>query len=255
MATDHPCAARIVPLEIGRLDADLGELTGEQGRATLPVPSWLIEHPGGVVLFDTGMHRDLQHAPDRLRGLFSSTVVDFPVGEELPARLGTAGFDPSDIDIAIMSHLHFDHAGGTGDLPEARLIVQRAEWEAGHHPKLVDLGMYNPDDFDIGHDVQLIDGAHDVFGDGTIVCVPTPGHTKGHQALRVQLASGPVVLTADCIYFERMLDDMRVPEFAFDPAKQLEAMHQLRALRDDGCRLLFGHDLEQFRSLPAAGLT
>lgn len=255
MPAGRPFAARLVPLELGRLDADLSELTGEPGRATLPVPSWLIEHPAGVVMFDTGMHRDLQQSTDRLRGLFSSTVVDFPDGEELPARLAAAGYHPNDVDLAIISHLHFDHAGGAADLPDARLVVQRPEWEAGHHPKLVDVGMYDPDDFDIGHDVQLIDGTYDVFGDGTIVCIPTAGHTKGHQALRVELASGPVVLTADCIYFERMLDEMRVPEFAFDRDLQLQAMRQLRAMRDDGCRLLFGHDLEQFRSLPTSGLT
>lgn len=255
MPNDQPVASRIVPLEVGRLDADLSELTGEHGHAILPVPSWLIEHPKGIVLFDTGMHRDLQVAPSRLKGLFSRTVVDFPLGEELPVRLSTAGYRPADVAIAIISHLHFDHAGGIADLPDARLIVQRSEWKVGHHPKLVEVGLYNPDDFDVGHDVQLIDGTHDVFGDGSIVCIPTPGHTRGHQALRVQLASGPIVLTADCVYFERMLDEMRVPRFAFDRDLQLEAMRRLRAMRDDGCRLLFGHDLAQFRSLPASGLT
>ena len=114
--------------------------------------------------------------------------------------------------------------------------------------------MYNPDDFDIGHDVQLVDGTHDVFGDGSIVCIPTPGHTRGHQVLRVELASGPVVLTADCIYFERMLDQMLVPRHAYDHGQQLESMRRLASLRDGGCRLLFGHDLDQFRSLPAVGL-
>lgn len=200
------------------------------------------------------MHRDLQTSADRLNGLFTNTVVDFPLGEELPARLGAAGFRSADVDIAIISHLHFDHAGGIAELPDARLIVQRPEWEVGHHPKLVEVGLYNPDDFDIGHDVQLIDGSHDVFGDGTIVCLPTPGHTRAHQALRVELASGPVVLTADCIYFERMLDEMVVPRFGFDRDLQLEAMRNLRAMRDEGCRLLYGHDLEQFRSLPTSGL-
>jgi glyoxylase-like metal-dependent hydrolase (beta-lactamase superfamily II) len=255
MSMDQTCVARIVPLEIGRLDADLSELTGEPGRAILPVPSWLIEHPAGIVIFDTGMHRDLQNNTERLAGVFSSTVVDFPAGEELSARLCAVGYRPADVHIAVISHLHFDHVGGTGELPDARLIVQRSEWEAGHHPRLVEVGIYSPEEFDIGHDVQLIEGSHDVFGDGTVVCIPTPGHTKGHQALRVELDSGPVVLTADCIYFERMLEQMQVPVFAFDRDKQLEAMRHLQAMRNDGCRLLFGHDYEQFHSLPAKGLT
>ena len=245
---------RLIPLEVGRLDADLEELIGTPGRRLLPVPSWLIEHPKGVVLFDTGLHQELRTSRARLHGAFSSSGVELPIGEDLTARLAGRGFAPSDVAIVIFSHLHFDHCGGTAELPEARLLLQRAEWEAGHHPRLVEAGVYNPDDFDLGHDRQLIDGAHDVFGDGRVVCVPTPGHTKGHQSLRVELESGPVVLTGDCVYFASMLDDMRIPTFAYNADMQRESMRMLAAQRDDGCRLLFGHDIEQFRELPADGL-
>jgi len=248
-------ASRLVPLEIGRLDAELSEIIGTPGRAVLPVASWLIEHPAGLVLFDTGMHRALQHDVSRLGPLFSTTRVDFQPGEELAARVIAAGYDPTDIRIVVISHLHFDHAGGTVEIPNGRLIVQEPEWKAGHHPRLVAAGLYNPDDFDIGHELQLIDGHHDVFGDGSIVCLPTPGHTRGHQALRVELGSRSVVLTGDCIYFARMLEAMEVPMFGFDREQQLASMRELQLLRDEGCELIFGHDLEQFRSFPAAGLT
>ena len=107
------------------------------------------------------------------------------------------------------------------------------------------------------HIVELVNGRHDVFGDGRVVCVPTPGHTVGHQALRVQLDSGPIMLTGDCVYFERMLTVMIVPPFGTDGSqeRQKESMRELARLRDEeGCRLLFGHDEAQVRSLPAAGL-
>jgi len=246
-------ARKIVPLEIGRLDADLAELIGTPGRALMPVPSWLIEHPRGLVLFDTGLHQELQTDRSRLRKLFKTTVVDFDAGEELAARLAAAGVVPADVDIVVFSHLHFDHAGGTVEVPNARLVVQASEWETGHHPGLVEFGLYDPASFDLGHDVEQIAGVHDLFGDGSIVCLPTPGHTRGHQALRVELASGPVVLTGDCVYFERMLDEMKVPDFGFDKEQQLQSMRELLALREAGCRLLYGHDLEQFRSLPVEG--
>jgi N-acyl homoserine lactone hydrolase len=248
-------ATKLVPLEIGRLDSDRMELLGTPGRVVMPVPSWVVEHPRGVVLFDAGLHQDLQTDTSRLRNLLQSFVVDFHPGEELPTRLAAAGYRPSDIDVMVISHLHFDHVGGMVDIPDARVVIQAPEWTAGHHPKLVEVGLYDPNDYDLGHDRQLIDGGHDVFGDGSIVCVPTPGHTKGHQALRVELPSGPVVLTADCVYLAQMLDEMRVPLFGYDLALQLDSMRRLRDLRDDGYRLLFGHDLDQFRSLPTSGLT
>ncbi len=254
MAAEHRGATRLVPLEIGRLTMSLAEITGEFDTAISPVPAWVVEHPSGVIVFDTGMHPDLQHGTDRIAGVFDTSTIDYTPGEELAARLAAAGYRPEDVRIAVISHLHFDHAGGTAELPHARLIVQADEWSAGHHPRLVEAGIYNPDDFDIGHDVELVEGVHDVFGDGSVVCLPTPGHTKGHQALRVELPSGPVVLTSDCVYFGHMLDTMTVPVHAYDRDLQLDSMRMLASLRDDGCRLLFGHDLDQFRSLPPTGL-
>lgn len=246
---------KIIPLEIGRLEAKLRIITGEDGTTTLPIPSWLIDHPDGLVLFDAGMHAELQHDTTRLGATAKSFTPDFPPGEELSARLAAHGIQPGDISRIVYSHLHFDHCGGTVEIPDARLVVQRPEWEAAHTDRLIEAGVYDPDDYDHGHDLELIDGEHDVFGDGRIVCVPTPGHTAGHQALRVNLDSGPIVLTGDCIYFERMLTDMHVPGFGFDADLQLRSMAELKRLRDDeGCRLLFGHDEEQFRSLPTTGL-
>ena len=158
----------------------------------------------------------------------------------------------------MLSHLHFDHAGGTEEIPDARLVVQRAEWESGQDQRMIDYGIYNPADYDHGHDQELLDGEHDLFGDGRVVCLPTPGHTKGHQSLRVELDSGPVVLTGDCVYTEQLLNDDAVPVFTPERAvpQQRESMAYLRSLRDDhGCRLLYGHDEDQFRALPTDGLT
>lgn len=226
--------------------------TGERRQGVLPVPSWLIEHPEGLVLFDTGMHGDLLESTDRLGSLADLMVIDFPTGEEVSARLAGRDIRVSDITHVIFSHLHFDHAGGTHQLPDTRLVVQAAEWEAGCNEADPNAHLYNRDDFDLGHEVQRVDGRHDVFGDGKIVCIPTPGHTAGHQSLRVELDSGPVVLTSDCVYISSMLDELTVPRFGFDFDQQRASMRELRRLRDDeGARLLFGHDEAQFRSLPA----
>jgi glyoxylase-like metal-dependent hydrolase (beta-lactamase superfamily II) len=205
------------------------------------------------------MHVDLQSSFTRIGEETAKSIrPDFSPGQELTARLDQRGIAVTDIDHIILSHLHFDHAGGNEEIPDARVIVQRAEWEAGHDQRYIDYGIYNPDDYDHGHDVHQLDGEHDVFGDGRVVCLPTPGHTKGHQSLRVDLESGPVVLTGDCVYFEDMMTEMQVPNMAGEQAQamQRDSMRYLASLRDDhGCRLLYGHDKAQIDSLPAEGLT
>lgn len=250
---------RLVPLECGWLSTSASSLMdGASGPVTLPIPSWLVVHPSGrSLVFDTGLHHDLQHDLGRIGTSADMFEVSFSQGEEVSARLRNVGVDPDEIELAVFSHLHFDHCGGTALIPNARLVVQRAEWAAGHHPKLIEHDVYNPDDFDIGHDIVQVDGEHDVFGDGSVVCLPTPGHTAGHQSLRVNLASGPVVLTGDCVYWQAALEAMTLPPFGYDLVQQRRSMEQLRHLRDrGGCRLLYGHDAHQWAELPknAGGL-
>ncbi len=249
---------RLIPLKIGQLSMHMGAVTGVDEMTDFPILSWLTEHPEGLVLFDTGMHVDLQTTVDRIGAEAAKRMVpDFSPGQELTARLAQRGLRPDDIDRIVLSHLHFDHVGGNEEVPDARVVVQQAEWQAGHDQRLIDYGVYNPNDYDHGHDVQEINGEHDVFGDGTIVCLPTPGHTRGHQSLRVQLDSGPVVLTGDCVYMQSMLDAMQVPTMASEraQAQHLESMRYLASLqKDHGCRLFFGHDQAQFAAIPADGL-
>ena len=245
---------RLIPLGVGHIDMALRIVTGEEGWVNLPITSWLIEHPDGLVLFDTGMHPDLQTDVERLGANLKFLQLDYHEGEDVGSRLDHRGVRASDIDRVVLSHLHFDHAGGCQQLPEARLVVNRAEWAAGSDRALIDGGVYDPIDYDHGHDVEEVEDGHDLFGDGRLVCVATPGHTPGHQALRVELDSGPVVLTGDCVYFRRMLDEMLVPRFGHDTEQQKASMARLAAMESDGCRLLFGHDREQMDDLPADGL-
>jgi glyoxylase-like metal-dependent hydrolase (beta-lactamase superfamily II) len=226
-------------------------LDGEHGTIRMPVPAFLIRHPQGDVLFDTGLHPDVVHdAKGRLGFLADVFATEVGDGDVVGARLAALDVAPERLRHVVLSHLHFDHAGGLGSLPNARVVVQRRDWEAGHDPDLAGALTFSPQDFDHGHDVRLIDGEHDVFGDGRIVCLPTHGHTPGHQSLRVRLDSGDVVLTADACYLRRTLETDHLPPRPFDREAMLASLRRLRALRDAGARVVFGHDAEAWASVP-----
>jgi glyoxylase-like metal-dependent hydrolase (beta-lactamase superfamily II) len=235
---------RLHAFTCGWLTAGLGNfLEGEKGDIRIPVPAFLVEHPKGTVVFDSGLHRDTQTDPKgRLGWLADIFFVEFRPGEEIAARLSARGFDPAKVTHLVTSHLHFDHVGGHEAIPNARVVIQKAEWEAGVDPELAKKNAFDPKDYDLGHERLLVDGEHDLFGDGRVVCLPTPGHTPGHQSLRVRLDDGDVILTADTCYFRRTLETLRLPPFGFDRELQLRSLERLRRLRDGGARLVFGHE-------------
>jgi N-acyl homoserine lactone hydrolase len=248
----------VYALTCGHLEGDLGYLMeGGEGRIRLPIPAYLIEHPMGTALFDTGMHPDCQHDPAarvgaRIAGLFA---FDYHPGEEISARLAALGRDPAKIDLIINSHFHFDHVGGNALIPNATMVVQRREWDAGMDGDIAVRRGFNPRDFDLGHKLRLVDGEHDVFGDGRVVCLPTHGHTPGHQSLKLRLDSGgEVVLAADSCYFCRTLRERRLPRFVHDRDAMLLSLNRLAALEANGARIFFGHDPEFWQTVPQAPL-
>ena len=239
----------------GTVTGEFGRLMeGSEGDITLPIPVFLIEHPKGRALFDTGLHPDCQHDPAerlgaRLAALFRINVGP---GEAVGARLEAIDRDPGKIDLIINSHFHFDHVGGNALIPNATMLVQRREWDAGMDPDTAARHGYNPRDFDLGHTVRLLEGEHDVFGDGSVVCLPTHGHTPGHQSLQLRFDSGEVVLAADACYFCQTLRERRLPRYVHDRAAMLSSLDRLAALERSGARIFFGHDPAFWQSVPQA---
>src|ERR1700726_270331 len=175
-------------------------MEGGEDDITVPIPAFLIEHPKGRVLFDTGLHADCQHDPagrlgPRLAGLF---CIGFQPGEEISARLQAIHRDPGKIDLIINSHFHFDHVGGNALIPNATLLVQRREWEAGMDPEMAARRGFNRRDFDLGHKLRLVDGEHDVFGDGSVVCMDIRRGTNrfGCGSIAVKSCSPPTPATS-----------------------------------------------------------
>jgi glyoxylase-like metal-dependent hydrolase (beta-lactamase superfamily II) len=118
--------------------------------------------------------------------------------------------------------------------------VQCREWEAGHDPGAVKSNFYLPADYgDVGDRVVLVDGDHDLLGDGSVELLLTPGHTPGHQSVRV---GERLVIGGDVAHYASGLDDHRFPIFADDFGAQAESADRLRALRDAGADVRPGHD-------------
>ncbi|HTT77580.1 MAG TPA: N-acyl homoserine lactonase family protein [Candidatus Binataceae bacterium] len=238
----------IHPMVCGWLEVDTKFILKDQpGRVRLPIPSFLIEHPKARVIFDSGLHRELQSGTERLGSLGKVFKVHYNAGEDLAGQLQARQITPERIDYLINSHLHFDHVGGNADLPNAKVILQRREWEAAADPDEAKRNGYNRADFDLGQQLQLIEGEHDLFGDGSVVCIPTYGHTAGHQSLRVRTENGEAVLTADSCYMRKVLDEMVLPPFANSYDNMRKVIERFRAMERAGTRLIFGHDAAQWR--------
>jgi len=228
-------------------------LPGGEGEIRVPVPTYLIDHPKGQVLFDSGLHEDVQFDPlGRLGFLTKVFKADFGPGEELRARLELLDVDVLKIRYLINSHLHFDHAGGNEQVRNAQLLLQRPEWIAAHEPDQMAANGYQLHDYDHGHDLKLVDGDHDVFGDGSVVCIPTYGHTPGHQSLKVQLDGGDVLLTGDACYLKQTLEELRLPKVVSDREEMLRSLEKIRYLQRAGARIFYGHDPDFWACVPQA---
>lgn len=247
---------RLYAMTCGWLSSDLDMmLSGRKGTIRFPVPTYLIEHPKGRVLFDTGLHPESMHdAHGRLGKLADSFRIHFRPGEDVKSRLEQLDIDAGRIDYVINSHLHFDHAGGNELVPNARIIVQEREWEAGKLPETIQANGYNPEDYEHGHLVRRINGEFDLFGDGSVVTIPTFGHTPGHQSLKLKLSRGEVILAADACYFRESLENLHLPSLVYDRARMLDSLLVLRELQRNGARIYYGHDPEFWRQVPQAPL-
>jgi len=223
----------------------------QEGSVSVPVPFYVLEHPDGVALFDAGLPAGMVDREESYRqqlreyGMDASLTPD----ETVTRRLEGLDIDPARVRHVVVSHLHFDHAGGLSELPNATVIVQRREWEAGFDPELSAQYGLRKRYFDLGHELKLVDGEHDLFGDGSAVCVPSYGHTPGHQSLRVKSGQGDHILTADACYNCQVVESRSFPEFS-DGAAMNRSLDHLLAMREAETVMVFGHDPEQWGATP-----
>lgn len=215
---------------------------GEDGKTKVPACVFLIDHPKGLSLFDSGFG-------DRFIGMEKGLgkIVDMPKEHPIAERLRAMEVDPARINWIINSHLHLDHAGGNHMLPNATIIVQDSEWD---YALSGEDGAYAAEDFDTGQPIMRISGEHDLYGDGSVILFPTPGHTPGHQSARVRTATGEAVLAGDCCNFRRSLDEMRLPDQVYNADHYRGSLSRLSELRRAGAQIFYGHDPDFWAAVP-----
>ena len=210
---------------------------------------YLIRHPDGDVLFDTGTHPDCRRDPSARLGEAAATFeLELAPDDDVVSKLASAGLVPADVEHVVQSHLHFDHAGGLEFFPHATVYVQRAELEFAFSPPVYQSSIYVRADFDHVTRWKELAGEHDLFGDGRVVAVPTPGHTAGHQSLLVRLEKRPVLLLADATYSVEKMRQRLLPAVVWSPDAMVASWDAVEEIeRKNDALMLCTHELDYER--------
>jgi glyoxylase-like metal-dependent hydrolase (beta-lactamase superfamily II) len=207
-------------------------MTSRKWTDPRPINVYVIEHRDGLVLFDTGQDRasvtDPGYFPrSGLTGLIYRRLARFHIDPDqtLTARLAAIGHDIADVHTAVLSHLHQDHIGGLPELGHADLVLDQREWQSLRQPRPEMRGLLSkhidlpglrwrpvtPEPTD-DPDLAPFTAAHDLFGDGSLVLLPTPGHTPGSLSMLVRQAGAtPLLMVGDLTYDAYLMQDGLVP--------------------------------------------
>ena len=245
-----PKSLRLYVLDCGKITVangnSMGFKPGELATANMVTPCFLIVHPRGTMIWDTG------EIPDSAfkTGVTPQTAGAFTVDRPLLPQLAAIGYTPADITYLALSHYHGDHVANANAFAGSTWIVQKGDRDAIFGPRDAQKKMgavADPAYFTelARSKTLLLNGEdHDVFGDGTVVIKFTPGHTPGHQSLFLKLAkTGPILLSGDLYHYPEEITYKRIPPFDSDQAQTAKSRAMIEEfVRQNGAQLWIQHD-------------
>ena len=210
---------------------------------------YLVRNGDRFLLWDTGLTDELIG-----RGL-DSAAQTLSLRRSIVDQLREIGVRPEQIELIGISHWHFDHTGQARRFPGAKLLIGKGDLD---HLRNRGPGVNDAAAGAMAHwltgggQVDALTGDKDVFGDGRVVMLDTPGHTPGHNALLVRLVSGPVLLTGDIYHFTEQVANRGVPPFNHDRADSLASMDRFdRIEKNLGAKVIIQHEPADIAKLPA----
>jgi len=256
VSSTSPPPVRLYVMDCGRvniLDLALfsknGEYAGRQHTAASMC--YLVRHPEGDLVWDAGL-------PDAFNALedgVSNGPFAFSTPKTMASQLDAIGVAPADVEFFALSHSHFDHIGNAGLFANATYLVDKDE----RAYMFRDEARADEQSFSLVAPLEEattieFDGDYDVFGDGSVKIIATPGHTPGHTALWINLAQeGPVLLTGDLYHLIESRENRIVPAFNTDAEQTLLSMDRFEALAEEtGARVIVQHSMEHMNDLPLA---
>ena len=208
-------------------------------KLTFVFSCYIIKHGDDYLLWDTGHAMTMPNVAPKV------SLVD---------QLAKINVTPDQIKYVGISHYHADHTGQIASFPKATLLIGAKEWDAISAPKPAEGVNYKPFESWIKGDSKVepqpID--KDVFGDGSVIMLRTPGHTPGHSSLLVKLAEmGPIIITGDAVHFRENLDTVGVPAFNFDRAQTEASIERLKKIAANlKATIIIQHDARDVEKLP-----
>jgi glyoxylase-like metal-dependent hydrolase (beta-lactamase superfamily II) len=203
---------------------------------------YLIRHAKGLLLWDTGIPDAVAAMPDGL--VVANGAITYRRAKTLLAQLGELGVKPADVTSVAVSHTHGDHVGNIAVFPTSSVLIQAAEYDWA-------MALPTKPAFVATQTLVKLDGDHDVFGDGSVMIIATPGHTPGHQSLLVRLAkTGALVLSGDAVHFRDNWEHRRVPSMNTNRDQTLASLQRIATLLETHkAQLWINHDRAQSAQL------